>query len=276
MNFKKGLGNNTISYPLTQDQIDNFDPCDLVNPKVGNSYGYKVPDNFSLQKAYKEVVHVRMDVLNNKYPHWFMEKYYPFEGFEYKERMPVALKREGLSIGNPRRCSRVVWMDLPSQMPNAVLRWLLSKGYNVNAWTDKHINFLESVPDMQELITDGVKKSLDRAFEMKYYFGVARPEEVYAANGFGGNMTAYPEGCPTHPSIPAGHSSAAAGGVKALLDNFEPLSQEDLQEALDSAYLWAMWRTFAGVHYAEDNVLGLIANGLGDYIRQDVKDPFTL
>lgn len=275
--FQKGAGENVLVYPVTQEQIDNLKPCRLVNPKVGDNHGYKMPDNFCYDEGLREILDVRLDVTNGVFPHWFLEKHYPFKDFEYKARMPKPLMNEGLSLDDPQGCADVVRMDLPSQMPNAVLRYLLTEGYNVQDWTPNHINFLESVPYVQEQITDGIKRGLNKAFEIKYALGIARPEEICAERlKLNGNITAYGEGCPNHPATPAGHASAAAGGVASALGEFEKLKSMTLQEVLDSAYHWAMYRTFAGVHYRQDNILGLIANGFKKYIKKDIIDLYTL
>ena len=272
MQFKKGTQGNDIVYPLTQEQLDNMEPCRLVNPCVGENFGYKIPDSFDVMESYKEVLKVRLDVLNGKFPHWFMEKYYPFKDFDYKPRLPEPLVREGLSLFDTVGLANVVHMDLPSQMPNACLRYLLSEGNNVKAWTSDRINFLETVPFVQEQIGDGIKRSLIKAFKMKYYFGVPRPEEVFESeldlNGI--SLTAYSDGCPNHPSFPAGHASAAVGGITSLLKEFNELDYQTLHTILDAAYFWAMFRTFAGVHYAEDNILGLMANGFQKYMEKDI------
>lgn len=52
------------------------------------------------------------------------------------------------------------------------------------------------------------------------------------------------------------------------------LTKYQLKRLLDLAYSWAQFRTFAGVHYAEDNILGLLANGLDKYMRSEVKSKY--
>ena len=169
--------------------------------------------------------------------------------------IPKALMDEGLSYEDPKGLANVVHMDMPSQAPTAILRYLLQSGADVKDWTANHINFLESVPYVQENMLDGIKKGLNKAFEAKYYFGLERPEEVSLC---GALMTAYPEGCPNHPAFPAGHGAAVAGGAYRVIDSFTALDEEQLKQVLDTCYIWAMARSLAGVHHAIDNVAGLI------------------
>lgn len=257
LQFEKGAEDNQCKYPITQDQIDNLKPCGLVNVKVGDSHGLEIPSDFDIEASTDEILEVRLMVSKGIFPLEFMEKYYPFAG-ELPAEIPAPLASEGLSFEDPEGLANVVHMDLPSQMPNACLRWIAGQGVNVKTRTPAYKNFLETIPYAQEQITDGVKAGLNKSFEAKYYFGLARPEEVLEARGNieGKLMTAYPEGCPGHPSYPAGHGGAAGGGVLALINHFE-LTDDQIKVLLDSAYVWAMARSLAGVHHAIDNVAGV-------------------
>ena len=63
-----------------------------------------------------------------------------------------------------------------------------------------------------------------------------------------------------HPSYPAGHGSAAGATGKFFFD-YCNLSATDRIEIRSACYLWAMFRTFAGVHFAVDNLAGLMEIG---------------
>lgn len=278
MIFTKGAMDNEVTYPLTQEQIDGMGACRLVNPMVGESHGFKVPDDFDLIESTNEIVQVRLEVEKGIFPYWFMDKYYPFKKDFGDYAFPKEIAAiQMLSEDDPKGLADVVHMDSPSDMPRMVLKWLTHPKYeqkqNVKDWTNKHINFLETIPFVEEQIGDGVKRSLIKAFEMKYQFGIARPEEVWSeTNNLDGKLlTAYDEGCPNHPSFPAGHASAAAGGLVSVIREFPDLTDYQLKRILDMGYSWAMFRSFAGVHHAIDNIAGLMANGFGRYMRKDIK-----
>ena len=175
------------------------------------------------QDFYHEVTQVRCEISRGVYPQWFIDKYYPFEG-EAPQGLTQPLLNAGLSAEDPRGLANVVHMDLPADMPNYVLKWLLSSGTKLKGVDyENQIPFLDMVVSTTENIADGYKLGLRKAFEAKYFFKVARPEEVHTfLTGYNGAITTeYVEGCPVHPSYPAGHGAAAAGGVKRLLRDFD-------------------------------------------------------
>jgi membrane-associated phospholipid phosphatase len=115
-------------------------------------------------------------------------------------------------------------------------------------------------------------------FWLKWTVGRPRPEEVAwliatgnltQADGVPGdiveainsmelaspeNLTAFPEGCPPHPSWPAMH--AAASGMSLWLPVVAKLSQEQYCQVLLLDYAVSFGRTVAGVHYPDDNIAG--------------------
>ena len=272
--FQKGAGNNTITYPITQEQIDNLDNCRLVNPIVGTTE-YKIPKDFDEIQSSFEILKVVQEVKKGIFPRWFMEKYYPFkeEFGEFPEEIPTPLANEGLSFEDPVGLAMSVHMDFPTDMGRAIIRWLLSEGYNVKAWTPKYVNFLESVPFLEEQLSDATKRALVDAFKGKYATGVRRPEEVLEEiTGVPGPLfTLYPEGSPCHPSgLFAGHGAASAASGKSIIKEFEELPNHILKQVLDTCYIWAMSRSLAGVHHWQDNVASLVAFGLKKYIKKEV------
>jgi membrane-associated phospholipid phosphatase len=78
------------------------------------------------------------------------------------------------------------------------------------------------------------------------------------------SFTAYPEGSPSHPAWPAMHSAASA--VSFWLRVVTNLTSEQYCEALRVDYGVAYARTVAGVHYPDDNIMGL---NLGQAILAD-------
>lgn len=256
MYFSKGNNGNTLSFPLTQEGIDSLVKSKFASPMVGDNHGLKDLVKGNEEELLEEVMRVRADVARGVFPHWFMEKNYPSEWGSYEPVMPQPLVNEGLSFDDPDGCANVVHMDSPIDMPVAVMKWLLSKGYKPDGSNPDCIDFIEYIPETIRKLSQAAERNLKKAFEAKYYFGTPRPEELC-----GYNMTAYPEGCPTHPSQPAGHG-AAAGAVSVLIKRFNVEDEADIKVIRDTAYLWSQFRTLAGVHYSVDNIQGLRISGL--------------
>lgn len=272
--FQKGANTECI-YPFKQSHLHGLNKSRLVNPMIAKAHGTKIPEDFDTSIHAQEILEVRNKVVRGETPMDFLKKYYPFKG-EMPETMPDALKAKGLCFSDPAKLANVVHMDRPTDMPFAVLDWLTNpihpnhQGVNCNDWNPNFINFLETVPYLEENITDGVKRGLKRIFEVKYFYGVARPEEV-----LGLNMTAYPEGCPNHPSMGQGHMAAAAGGTAIILREFSKnLSQAQIKEILDITYLWGQFRCLAGVHYGQDGLMSLAISPLKKYMRKEVRKKY--
>lgn len=252
--FGKGYPG-TLTFPLTS--IPASEGSIIVSPKIGNPHGLVDEITGNEGELLDEVLEVLGHVSRGEFPHDFLERNYPAAWGEYEARMPQPLRNEKLHVSNPQACAQVVHMDSPLDLPLAVLQYVLENGATPKSVdTPGHVNFLNVFPDSIARISEGVKQAMHRGFEAKYYFGINRPEELAHAN-----ITRYPEGCPCHPSYPAGHGSAAGGGVRAILDHFD-MEPEIEKEAKDSAYFWAQFRTFAGVHFSPDNVAGLKIGGL--------------
>lgn len=258
MKFGKGSGDNNLLYPVTKQQLDHLQDCQLASPMVGKEHAQisaDAPKESELLELAVEVLIVRVHVTDGIFPRDFMEKYYPEEWGKFPDETPIPLQNEGLSFSRPQELADVVHMDNPMDLPNAVLSWVVKSGYKCKDARTNCNDFVEIIPETVNKLSNAVLRNLEKAFQAKYFYGVARPEEVLRSN-----MTSYPEGCPTHPSYPAGHG-AAASAVSIILDRFD-LDDYAIKQVRDSAYCWAMFRTFAGVHYGIDNVAGLKIGGL--------------
>lgn len=256
MNFQKGAAPNVLEYPLSVRQCENLKPCDLASPMPGKRNGLLQPSALKgtkLEQAATEIDEVREMVERDEFPREFMAKYYPWG--DSPADTPEILKAEGLSFDDPKGLANVVHMDNPMDFPNATLKYVLQNGGICGQANPDCNDFIEKVPETVRKLAQAVDRNLKKAFKAKYYFGVARPEEALSRN-----MTAYPEGCPTHPSFPAGHGAAAAA-VSVLLKRFT-VSADVEKQVRDAAYVWAMARSLAGVHYGLDNVAGLAMGGL--------------
>ena len=69
------------------------------------------------------------------------------------------------------------------------------------------------------------------------------------------SFTAYPEGCPQHPSWPGMHAAASTSSLwLAVVAN---LTADQYCQALRMDFACATGRLVAGVHYHSDNIAGL-------------------
>lgn len=261
--FSKGA-ESELTFPLTSLPM-NTGNSRLASPRVGINHGITCPINSeNIEELFWEVMDARTQVSKGCFPHEFMEKYYPAMWGNYETTIPEPLHIERLSLSRPDGLANVVHMDSPVDVGLAMMTWVLRQGIKPKSLLTGHLDFLNAIPDMIAIMGVNVKSALDKAFDVKYYYGIARPEEVYASMSKLDNsetMTAYPEGCPTHPSYPAGHGAAAAGCAATIIGHYN-MTPEQEKVIKDTAYHWAMYRTLAGVHYGIDNVAGLCVGGL--------------
>ena len=260
--FNKGY-ETPLEFPLTS--IPDNTRSRLVSPKVGKQHGIENPfTNENIEDYYNEVQEARNMVANNIFPHELFKKYYPKSWGEYPSMLPQPLINEGLSFDMVGRLADVVHMDSPVDSGIATLDYVLSVGSKPKTRDTHHVDFLNVVPDAIASIANHVKFAMHKTFEVKYYYGVGRPEEMYNKDKnpyYNQYITAYPEGCPCHPSFPAGHGGASGACAVAIINHFD-LDLDVLKVVKDTAYFWAMFRTLAGVHYAPDNIAGLAVSGL--------------
>lgn len=250
--FNKGADQNDLVYPITKKQISSLEECNLVSVRVGDHWGIPMPaalcNDASMEIAKNEVLEVREMVEKDVFPREFMEKYYPRDWGEFPKEIPQLLSDEGLSFDEPKGLANVVHMDTPLDLGEAMIRWLISQGAAPKDADSVTYDFLNIVPRSLAKMSAQVNAKMEKCFQVKYYYGIPRPEELV-----GTNITAYPEGCPNHPSFPAGHGAAAFASSDYFLMEWK-LNEVSKKALFDSAYIWAMARTLAGVHYAVDNL----------------------
>lgn len=282
---QKGADDMDCVYPFTQETIDNMPVTSLVNPRPGNPHGIQPDANFDVEASTYEVHRVVHEVKQGIFPFWVMDKYYPFKEKwgQFPREIPEALALEGLSFDNPQGLANVVHMDRPSQAPLAYLEWLTNPKHGQNAnlrsKAKKWKSFIETVPEMEHKVTGGILEGLNVAFDIKYEYGAVRAEEVFEFMS-GGKvpgevMTFYPEGCPKHCSFIAGHTGAVIGGVKPVLRDID-VSYTQEKAGLDIMFMWAMFRMFAGVHHADDQLGGFVALLDHKYLKKDLIKRFKL
>lgn len=272
LTFQKGAGKNILEYPLDQKQLDNLDTCNLVNPCIGEDYGLKIPDDFNIEDAADEVLHARLQVLNNEFPWELAEKYWPYK-FKMPRTLPKAFKLNNLSFDNPQGMANIVHMDDPLDLPLSLKKVFTNPKYGGFAnikegWVPDYKQFIETVVDVNHVITEYQSKYIRKAFKFKYDKGIPRPEEI--KNKLKELLTAYEEGSPNHPSILQGHLTLSQSGFKALYDSLD-LKSYQVKDGLYTSYLWGFFRVLAGVHYVIDGILSiLLVGGFDKYIKPDI------
>lgn len=251
--FKKGANKEQLpEFPLTKKQLETMPVSMMVDPCEGQMHGVALPERLSTAEgryeAAMEVVSVVQKTSRGEFPAEFMTKWHP-AGREIK-KIPEALAYAGFQDSDPQQLAIAVHMDLPWDFPSIMLRWLMSGQTPLKRLPHDHSVFQSSMIHPMEDMLDHIKLHMKKGFDVKYFHGIARPEEALEYN-----CTIYPEGSPTHPSFVAGHACAASC-VYVLMKKFD--LDDDIKAALeDAAYVWAMSRSLAGVHYPEDNVEGL-------------------
>lgn len=174
------------------------------------------------------------------------------------------------NVADSYAIATLVHMDHPTDLYQILVNWLIQVG--AERKDGKHyIPFVEHfVGDIADLGED-LYQCLSVAFQHKYYFGQQRPEEFA-----GWNMTLYPEGCPTHPSYPAGHGTVAGRTARILVEKYN-MTDAQKQTIILASRQFAHGRTWAGVHYAVDNDAGwqLGANHADILSTVELPDPLA-
>lgn len=259
MDFQKGSAKK-VEYPVKDVSSLDVEGCELVSVRKGKKH--KLYNPYTEKNTlffYEEVLQVRKDVKAGVYPHLFMRRHYPWDIKHYPEYMPQPLYSAGLDYDNPEMCANIVHMDNPFDLPKYMQEWVNARGFKPRQkWYSRAIpkfikSFIESVPQANRYITKRQDQAIEKGFEVKYYYGVVRPEEY---GNLGPSATAYPEGCPCHPEYPAGHSCLAFAAAKAILDYYQIDDIKDVMVILNCAYNFSMFRSFALMHYGPSNVAG--------------------
>lgn len=194
---------------------------------------------------------------------------------------------KSLNIMTPAQLGLAVHSDFPTWAGTESLKWSLQKGGKLRRLLPhSHTNreFTNGIVFAARALGWAVHTVSPTAFALKWYFGVARPEEIIQAAyegtvdtphwitdqietymAFHRNVesqhdwTAYPEGSPMHPSFPAMHGAGAGSKllIKLLVD-FDHMDEEDMHEHIDTFFGdMAHGRDNAGVHTWRDSEEGM-------------------
>lgn len=148
-----------------------------------------------------------------------------------------------------------VWVrdDMCAEFFNMALKYCLAEGQKHKAEKDfidgSGIGYLRKY-------TNRLKKTLEEAFDAKYFFKLPRPLEYLRDNkGFGLMSLAANHIHPGHWSYPAGHGTKFLTAVEVLDDVFH-LDQKCYRNLLIVACVYAHGRSGNLIHFLQDNLAG--------------------
>lgn len=245
-----------LPQPLTTGEIPRNGK--LHSPRPGYHHDTPrpiYPGEAGFEDALYEVIEVREQVEHGRWPTEYLSKENPGGG---GGTIPHLLNHiEGLGRGDPSSAANVVAMDRPSDLGTELFVRLWEEGVELNEEylaENGNVPFVEALGQFSAQLGIGVYYSLEKIFDVKYYWMLERPETAKKMPGCVFTGDAY--GAPNHPAYGAGHG-AVAGMVLVLLKRFFKLTDDVLNRVLDACYQFAHWRTLLGVHYRADNDLGM-------------------
>ena len=224
----------------------------IVNPTAGRNV-YKVPEPtptdselFALQM--EDVLKVRS---GPGWPEWL------FDWYGIHPRPSSILQNLLDRKDNFDSAAAMVRMDSPFELAQHCCAYANMLGVPLKSTPDQHINFVGRNVDPLAIASEAISRAPSAFFPVKYFFGVIRPEEW-----FGFNCTAYPEGCPKHPSDVAGHGTFAGATAYAIFSAYAFGESDSAfsawREIIETCVHWACYRTLAGVHRMEENLRGFV------------------
>lgn len=224
----------------------------LVSPCIGKQNGVPAPLPLESKESIEQLedlVKVRLEVTRNKYPDWFFEKH----NIDPEIPNPIQVSAK-VSRYNPQALANLVHMDDPLELGLALRSYAQREDIPLKTppnHTGKQFRarIISVLPTLASYVND----AMELGFDAKYYYLWPRPEERL---GLPGNIiTAYEEGCPNHPAFPAGHGTAAGATYRWFKDMYNA-TPEQLKVVEMTTKHWATYRTIAGVHIFEDNIVG--------------------
>jgi hypothetical protein len=201
MNFNKGAGSNTLTFPIDQSQIDNLSPCDLVNPysmddaevlidtplidipEVGTpEFEAELVECARMVRMAKD--HVPFDHINHYEFDWFglSGQFLPevFAGdTEINEMYDV-----DYNVSTAYDLGVLVHNDYPTQVMDDLMRMLRAQGAKIDTSlfpSFPYKVFTKGVVALEAVIALMIRRVSPTAFAHKYHFGRPRPEEVVHA-----------------------------------------------------------------------------------------------
>lgn len=249
--FQKGAGDYLLTYPCRYEDVPHN--IGVVNPCTGRHHGVCPPHEIFSDEYQEEanmLVRVAMDVERDKWPDYY------FDFCSVDSELSPVLRAVGLSERNPKGCANAVRMDQPAELWAAIVNYAAAEGIPA-APEKKGIRFLDRYVDPVAPFGANLKDAMRKAFEVKYFYGMARPEEYFES----ANFAQYPEGCPPHPSYVAGHGTVGGVANRTFREQFPHAEEKHRTAVLTATLQFAHFRDMARVHTRQDSAKG---HELGD------------
>lgn len=251
--FQKGA-EEPLEYPNRRTDVKG-----VVSLRIGKQHGVRPPTSPG-DPGYKamvdEFLEVRDHVERDSWPHEFLQKHYPsfFPFATSTSEVPEPIRDANINEINPKAAALLVRMDLPSDLGNYIFDYLVRQG--VPFRYSEGMDFARGRVLFNKMLWDELYPASEKFFEVKYFYGSARPEEFLGIPGC--VLTSYEQGCPKHPRYIAGHGTLA-GVTQRVIERFFSFSGHEMERSVSavSCYQFAQYREFSGVHFTEDNIEGL-------------------
>ena len=245
--FQKGH-DRPLTYPLRLSEVGQ---TNMVNPSDGHRWNVPEP-NYPGDEEYEEEllksVQLALCVARDEWPDWYLE----WAGVD--PRLSDVFLGIGLSEDDPKGCANAVRMDQPAELWAALSAYAVREGIPTQFENEQGVQFLERFVYPAQLFHDVLSSAMKATFQVKYYYGVARLEECMNNP----KMSQYEEGCPNHPSFPAGHATVAGVAYYTFTKIYPKATKEQLHQAYTATRQFAHFRDFAGVHTYQDSYVGWV------------------
>ena len=233
-----------LSWPMDQTELDNLGETLLVSPRVGNAHGYSPPDLATYNEQVADVKALRDEIKADRWPMAFLIKYLGTDDLS-----PILAKYLMLSKTTPKKCADTVRMDHPFDIWDEVVeKYIADEGIApLAAYAHQGDAFVEKVM-LRANVHSAIATALNKAFDVKYSFGICRPIEYY-------DPSLQRFATPNHPESPAGHGSFC-GGCSKSFDTYMDATQQQKDDVAFATKQFAMFRSFSAMHIPYSNLLG--------------------
>lgn len=257
--FQKGNGGKQVEYPVDVTQLSPKNT--MVNIVNGNGRGFAKPTGEEMENAQRALTIVRINVEGGKWPGYY------FEEMGLTTQPPPFFFRPGLVDPDKGQIldqfCNMVQMDKAGELLMHVIDWLGENNVRMRPrFMPKHgTQFLRYHTDMVQCYGMMLSIVMRQVGEVKYNFGMQRPEEIW-----GRAFAAYE--CPDHPEFPAWHGTFAGVLMAVILYFYEiestivadtrpDVPDRTAQTVLEEILLiFSHCRDLAGMHFSYSSRAG--------------------